>query len=81
MPVIFLKLPLRPKYMRVILVPAINMKTIITIIMYGVENAAIPLLCVEKPPVDKVENEWQIASKNGIPPRTRRMTSEKVNKK
>jgi uncharacterized protein (UPF0218 family) len=67
--------------MRVILVPAINMKTVITIIIYGVENAAIPLLRVENPPVDKVENEWQIASKNGIPPRTSKTTSEKVSKK
>ncbi len=67
--------------MSVIFVPAINMKTVITIIIYGEEKAAMPLLRVENPPVDNVENEWQTASKNGIPPMISRMISERVNKK
>ena len=63
------------------MVPAINMNMVITIIIYGEANDAIPLLRVEKPPVDKVENEWHIASKIGMPPMISKTTSEKVNKK
>jgi hypothetical protein len=57
------------------------MNMVITTIMYGEAKDAIPLFRVEKPPVDKVENEWHIASKNGIPPMVSKATSEKVNKK
>src|SRR5664279_199558 len=57
------------------------MKMVITIIIYGVEKAAMPLLRVEKPPVESVEKEWQTASKTGIPPPTSRMTSVSVRKK
>jgi hypothetical protein len=43
-----------------------------------VEKAAIPLFRVEKPPVDKVENEWQTASKTGILPIISNITSARV---
>jgi hypothetical protein len=56
-PATFLKLPFRPKYIIVILVPAMNMNRVNIIMIYGEEKAAIPLLRVEKPPVDRVDNE------------------------
>src|SRR5664280_1790176 len=57
------------------------MKMVITIIKYGVEKAAMPLLRVEKPPVESVEKECQTASKTGIPPAASKIISESVRKK
>ena len=63
------------------MVPAININKVITILIYGVEKSAIPSFHVEKPPVDRVENEWQTASKTGIPPIMRSIISVSVRSK
>jgi hypothetical protein len=57
------------------------MKKVITIIIYGELKAAIPLFRVEKPPVERVEKEWQTASKTGIPPNISNITSARVIRK
>jgi hypothetical protein len=64
-----------------IFVAAININTVIMIIVNGVAKAAIPLFLEENPPVDRVEKEWQTASNTGTPEIISKIASAKVKRK